>query len=133
MQSKALKIYVCNVMTQYRETAGFKASDHVRTLVAHTHPGIVQVCIVNTKPVPPDLLERYRKEEAFPVEADIEQIRLLGYQVMAGEVISIENYVRHDADKLARMIIDLTLGGRRTSNGAPAATHAAPPKQRVAA
>ncbi len=113
VQSKALKLYVCNVMTQHRETAGFKASDHVRALIAHTNPGAMQVVIVNTKPVPPDLLEKYRKEHAFPVEPDIEVIRQLGYQVVADEVISTQDYVRHDPDKLARLIVQLALGTRR--------------------
>ena len=113
-QSRALKIYICNVMTQFRETAGFKASDHVRTLVQHTNAGIVQVCVVNTMPVPTSLLEKYRKEHAFPVDADIEQIRNLGYQVVADEVISTQDYVRHDPDKLARLIIQLTVGSRRS-------------------
>ncbi|MBI3324006.1 MAG: YvcK family protein [Candidatus Omnitrophica bacterium] len=115
VQSRALKIYICNVMTQFRETAGFKASDHVRTLVQHTSPGILQVCIVNTKPVPTMLLEKYRIEQAFPVEADVEQIRKLGYQALAGDVISTQDYVRHDPDRLARLIIQLTVGSRRTS------------------
>ena len=114
-QSKALKVYVCNVMTQFRETAGFKASDHVRALVAHTNPGIVQVCIVNTNPVPEPLLERYRQEHAEPVEADTETVRKLGYQVVADAVISVQDYVRHDSDKLARSIISLATGARRAS------------------
>ena len=112
VQSKALKVYVCNVMTQSRETHGYRASDHVRVLVAHTNPGIIQVCIVNTEPVPPDLLERYRQEEAFPVEADMERIRALGYQVIFDNIISAENYVRHDPDKVAKLIIQLIVGGR---------------------
>ena len=114
VQSKALKIYVCNVMTQFRETAGFKASDHVRALVAHTNPGILQVCIVNIEPVPEPLLEKYRKEHAFPVEPDVDRIRELGYQVVADEVISTQDYVRHDPDKLAKLIVHLIGGTRRT-------------------
>ncbi|MBI3088385.1 MAG: YvcK family protein [Candidatus Omnitrophica bacterium] len=124
LQSKALKIYVCNVMTQFRETAGFKASDHVRALVAHASPGIIHVCIVNTKPVPPELLERYRTEQAFPVEPDADTIRRLGCQVVTGEVISTADYVRHDADRLARLIVQLAVGRRPLSgswpSGAPA-------------
>ena len=117
VQSRALKIYVCNVMTQFRETDGFAASDHVRTLVAHTNPGILQVCVVNTKLVPPALLERYHTEHAFPVESDVAKIRALGYQVVADAVISTQDYVRHDPDKLARAIIHLTLGARRSPAG----------------
>jgi uncharacterized cofD-like protein len=112
VQSKAMKIYICNVMTQCRETHGFRASDHVRALVAHTNPGITQVCIVNTEPVPPSLLEQYLSEEAFPVEADVERIRALGYQVVAENIISTKNYVRHDSDKIAKLIIQLIVGAR---------------------
>ncbi len=110
--SKAIKLYVCNVMTQFRETRGSRASDHVRALVAHSNPGIIQLCLVNTEPVPPHLLEKYREEEAFPVEADLERIRSLGYQVVADNIISTENYVRHDPDKVAKIIIQLIVGPR---------------------
>ncbi len=119
VQSKALKIYVCNVMTQFRETDGFSASDHVRTLVTHTNPGILHLCIVNTKPVPAALLERYRKEHATPVLVDSQAIRAFGYQVVADEVISTQDYVRHDPDRLAKLIVQLTVGARRVSSSSP--------------
>ncbi len=112
VQSKALKIYVCNVMTQSRETHGYRASDHVRAIVTHTSPGILQVCVVNTEPIPFSLLERYRVEEAFPVEPDLERIRALGYQVVAGDIISSEDYVRHDPDKVAKLLMQLIVGAR---------------------
>jgi uncharacterized cofD-like protein len=110
-------MYVCNVMTQFRETAGFKASDHVRALVAHTSPGILQVCLVNTRAVPEALLEKYRQEHAEPVAPDVDAVRKLGYQVVADEVISAQDYVRHDSDKLARLIISLSTGARRAPVG----------------
>jgi uncharacterized cofD-like protein len=119
VESKAVKIYVCNVMTQSRETHGFKASDHVRALVGHTNPGLIQLVLVNTKPVPEHLLERYRQEEAFPVEADADRIRELGYQVVADDLISTENYVRHDPDKVARLIVQMIVGGRGRHAAAP--------------
>lgn len=112
VQSKATKIYICNVMTQFRETHSYRASDHVRALVAHTNPGIIHLCLVNTEPVPDALRERYRQEEAFPVESDIERIRALGYQVVADNIISTENYVRHDSDKVAKLVIQLIVGAR---------------------
>jgi uncharacterized cofD-like protein len=121
VQSKALKIYVCNVMTQSKETSGFRASDHIQALVRHTNPGLIQVCLVNTEPVPPHLLERYRQEEAYPVEPDVERIRELGYQVVAGNIISTEDYVRHDPDKVAKQIIQLVVGARNKPIAASAA------------
>ena len=122
--SKALKIYVCNVMTQSRETHHYRASDHVRALIAHSNPGILHLCLVNTKPVPEALLDRYRQEGAFPVEADIERIRALGYQVVADNIISTDNYVRHDPDKVAKLIIQLIVGTR----GRPMAPMSAVPQ-----
>ncbi|MBI4340697.1 MAG: YvcK family protein [Candidatus Omnitrophica bacterium] len=126
VQSKAMKIYVCNVMTQHRETNNFKASDHLQALIAHSNPGLVQVCVVNTEPVPVNLLERYRREEAHPVEPDAERLREMGYQVVAEDIISTENYVRHDPDKVAKLIIQLLVGGRgRVSAAARTGTNGA--------
>lgn len=125
VQSKALKIYICNVMTQSRETQGYRASDHVRALVEHTNPGILQLCLINTEPVPPAFLERYREEGAYPVDPDADRIRELGYQVVAENVISIQNHVRHDADKVAKLIIQLIMGsrGRFFGPAAPGGDH----------
>lgn len=130
--SKALRLYICNVMTQSRETADFKASDHVRALVTHSNPGIIHLCLVNTEPVPPTLLDKYREEGAFPVEPDIEQIRALGYQVVADNIISTENYVRHDPHKVAKIVIQLIVGTRgRAPAPAPAETRHGPQEARL--
>jgi len=112
LQSRAVKLYICNVMTQARETSGYRASDHVQALTTHTHSGIVQVVVVNTEPVPADLLERYRQEDAFPVEPDQDRLREMGYQVVAENVISTQNYVRHDSEKIAKLIIQFIVGAR---------------------
>jgi len=125
VQSKALKIYVCNVMTQCRETHGYRASDHLRALIDHTNPGIVQMCLVNTGSVPTELLARYREEEAFPVDGDVGRIREMGYQVVADTIISTDNYVRHDPEQVAKLIIQLVVGARgRMPAPAPSATPA---------
>jgi uncharacterized cofD-like protein len=120
VQSKALKVYLCNVMTQHRETNGYRASDHLRALIAHTNPGIVQVCVVNTGTVPTALLDKYRQEGAFPVEPDVEQIRAMGYQVIAHDIVSTEDYVRHDPDQVAKLILQLIVGTRARPQAAPA-------------
>lgn len=112
VQSSALKVYVCNVMTQFRETHGFTGADHVRALIAHTHPGLIQVCALNAGYVPDELLAKYRSEDAVPVEPDVERIRAMGYQVIVQDFMSTENFVRHDPDKLASELIELKLGTR---------------------
>ncbi|MDP3722743.1 MAG: YvcK family protein [Candidatus Omnitrophota bacterium] len=117
LHSAALRVYLCNVMTQFRETHGFTASDHVRALAAHTHPDVVDLCVVNKGGVPDALLATYRGERAFPVEPDVERIRALGYQVVIDDLISSENMVRHDPEKLARAVMRLEWGSRRPPAG----------------
>jgi len=114
--SKAIKIYICNVMTQSGETDGYKASDHMKAIIAHTTPDIATHCIVNTGKVPEKMLDRYKQERAYPVSPDINIIEKMGYRVIAGNVINTADYVRHDSAKLARIINDMG-SARRKHNG----------------
>jgi uncharacterized cofD-like protein len=105
--SKAIKIYVCNVMTQKGETDGYKASDHLRVIVEHTAPGVVDYCIVNTTKIHDTILERYKEEGAHPVIADPENLKKMKYKVIEAHIVKIKDYVRHDSEKLAKIIVDL--------------------------
>jgi len=98
------KIYVCNIMTQPGETSDFKASDHVRGLVAQTDPRILDAAIVNTGTIPAFLREKYAKEKAVLVEPDSARIRDFGYAVIEEDLVSAQDHVRHDSTKLARII-----------------------------
>ncbi len=115
VRSKATKIYICNVMTQAGETDNFTASDHLRVLIEHTHPKIIDYFIVNTAPIPLHLSEKYRSENAFPVINDSYKIKELGYRVIEEDVISTVNFVRHNPEKLACSIIDMVLSVKRGS------------------
>src|SRR6185369_11235555 len=68
--SRAVKIYVCNVMTQRGETDTYTVSDHVRTLLAHTGPNFVHYVIANKEAVPSKLLQKYGALKQEPVVVD---------------------------------------------------------------
>ncbi len=104
--SKAVKIYVCNVMTQPGETDDMRASDHVRALLENAGRGIADIAIVNTKP-PERLLEAYASEGQVPVEADLYAVEALGVTPVAADVISETETVRHDPAKLAHTVIEI--------------------------
>ncbi len=106
-KSSALKIYICNVMTQSGETEGYSAYDHIKAIADHSLPRIIDYCIVNSSEISPELRERYSHENSFPVTADIEKIRHAGYRVIEDDIINAKDYVRHDASKLARIIVGL--------------------------
>lgn len=105
--SPVSKIYVCNIMTQPGETEKFKASDHLKALIAHTHPKILDTCIVNAGRIPAAMLEKYARDNSIPVEADSSVIRDMGYNVVEEDFVSVPDYVRHDAGKLAKIIANL--------------------------
>jgi len=106
--SSAYKIYVCNMMTQPGETDGFTASDHLRVLLEHTDSKLVDACLINDAVVSnEDALSRYHKENSYPVAADGEGIKAMGVKVIAADLLSVTDYVRHDSMKLTQALIKL--------------------------
>jgi uncharacterized cofD-like protein len=116
MSSKAIKIYVCNVMTQKGETDGYKASDHLRAIVDHTAPGIINYCIVNTARISQEMLKKYEGEFSYPVTADIENLKKMKVKAVEAHIISTRDYVRHDSVRLAKIIVDLVGSLKKEKN-----------------
>ncbi len=107
-RSRALKVYVCNVMTQQGETRGFRASDHARVLLEQGGRGLFDYVLINTRrPRNQELLARYAQEGAEPVEPDVDAIRALGLHPVSEDLISEEELVRHDPRKIATVLLQL--------------------------
>lgn len=109
----AIKIYVCNVMTQYGETDDFSASDHVKSIIEHIESNIIDYCVVNKGPIPEDLLAKYAEEKSEPVKVDIEDLHRLGCKVVTENMISNTDYVRHNPQKLAMILMNIITNVRR--------------------
>lgn len=106
-RSQAVKVYVCNVMTQPGETDGYTVTDHVRAILEHAGPGLLDYVVVNTLPVPGLLREKYRGQGALPVKYDPERLAELGVAAVTGELASLTDLVRHDPERLAQVILSL--------------------------
>ncbi len=104
--ASAIKIYVCNVMTQPGETDGYTAAAHVRALLRGADAKICEVVVVNDE-LPRKLREAYAEEGQLPVAVDEEQLRSLGVRVVRSNVISETQTVRHDSDRLAAVVIGI--------------------------
>jgi uncharacterized cofD-like protein len=112
----AVKMYVCNVMTQPGETDGMTAADHVESLLAGAGERVCDYVIVNAE-APFRLLAAYAQEGQVPVKPDVERIAALGLEPIDAAVISETETVRHDPDKLATVvfaIVDRTVADRAT-------------------
>jgi uncharacterized cofD-like protein len=104
--ASAFKIYVCNVMTQTGETENFSAADHLRVILKHTRNDVVDAILVNSTEISvAEALERYKLENSFPVKADVDSIRAMGFKVYAEDVVGVKDYVRHDSRKLTQALI----------------------------
>jgi uncharacterized cofD-like protein len=105
--SSALKIYVCNVMTQPHETSGFGASDHVRAVIEQAKRRVFDYVLVNTTPPSEELVRRYSSADSFFVHPDLDSIRAMGFRPVAGDYLSESAVVRHDPRKLSQSIVRL--------------------------
>lgn len=109
--SKAKKIYVCNIMTQPGETDGFSVSDHIKTLIRHAkYEKIIDAVLVNTE-LPAALIAPYRDAGSEPVEVDTNEIKKMGIEIVQKNLIEDKrfedghsSFVRHSPGRLARVI-----------------------------
>ncbi len=106
-KTEAVVGYVCNVMTQRPETAGFSASRHVRAILEHSAPDLLDFVLVSTSGIPEKLLTAYAAEGSVPVAADMAELsKLQGIRIIAADLASTDNLVRHNSARLAEVLLD---------------------------
>ena len=118
--SSALKAYLVNLMWQPGETTNFRASDHVAALLRHAgrySRSLIDVCVVNTRPITGKILEKYRAQAARPVENDVEKLRQMGLQVIGDDLLRMSRFnsdgkIRHDSGVLSAIAVKLAQEGR---------------------
>ena len=105
-ESKGLKVYVCNVMTQEGETEGYTVSDHIAAIFAHSASGLFQLCLTNSSPIPKGVAARYAEEGAELLKCDTAACNRLGVEIVDRPIATVANgYVRHHPGHLARELI----------------------------
>ena len=106
--ARAVKVYVCNIMTQDGETEGMTASEHVKALLDHSGPGLIDLCLCNSAPVRAGLVERYKVEDAVPIVVDRPAIEALGVEVVERPLASETlNYARHSFARLSAAVMEI--------------------------
>ena len=105
--TSALKLYVCNIMTQRGETDGYDVKDHIQAILKHSGKGIIDYVVANTGTISKELQDKYMEEEAKEVVIDEDDIKKLNVDIIKGDFIKIKNgYVRHDPEKLAAILME---------------------------
>jgi len=104
--AKALRVYICNVMTQPNETDDFTAQDHLQAIVEHAGL-VVDVMVMNGRRPSEQIVASYAAMNQYPVQFDLEAIRALGVTPFFGDIIAEDDYVRHDPNALAQTVFQL--------------------------
>ena len=105
--SGAVKVYVCNVMTEPGETQGYTAQDHLAAIFRHAGPHVVDWIIVNDAPISDGMVRKYLHEGAEPVKWDRKILESMGVHVVEAPVASQAELVRHDPDTIAAVVTAL--------------------------
>lgn len=110
IQSSAIKMFICNVMTQPGETDHYSAHDHLQAIYDHVGIQLFDYVIVNNGNIPEDVQVKYAEKGARPVRLDLDIITERGYKVIADELVMFKTYLRHDTSKLSKHIYHLVKG-----------------------
>ena len=115
-ESKAKKIYVCNVMTQHGETDNYSVCDHIVAINKHVEENIFDLVIASSREFDDSILSKYHKEKQEPVKIDHEKIEALGIKLIKNNDVGIvdNNTIRHNADKVSELIYDYIIDDKPT-------------------
>jgi uncharacterized cofD-like protein len=107
-ESSAIKVFVCNLMTQANESLGLTAADHIRAITKHAGAQLFDYALINRAPVPPELKAKYALEGATQIVADLDAIEALGVCPVLGDYLEEGPIARHATDRVAHDLLALT-------------------------
>jgi uncharacterized cofD-like protein len=111
-RSRALKAYFVNLMWQPGETIGFRASDHVNAIHLHAGLPLIDVAVVNTRPISARQRRKYAAHEVRSVLNDVDRLAEMGLQVVATDLLDSGDSVRHDPRASADVALQLAKRGQ---------------------
>ena len=113
-RSRALKAYFVNLMWQPWETMHYSAFDHVDAIHRHAGGPLVDIAILNKRPIAGALRRAYAAQKVFAVENDIPRLTEQSIEVIERNLLLTKGEkVRHDSDQTAAVIVELALRARQ--------------------
>lgn len=112
--SKAKKLYICNLITQPGETLNFTVSKHVEVLLKYLGQDGIDAVIANKAKISKVLCDKYAsKEQKYPVEFDEKRLNELNIKVISDKLYKIEdNMIRHDSLKTSYLVYSYLMGDK---------------------
>jgi len=107
LESSAIKVFICNLMTQANESLGLTAADHIRALNDHAGVQLFDYGLINRKAASPEMKAKYALEGASQIVLDLEGIEAIGVCPVQGEYLEEGAVARHATDRLAHDLMAL--------------------------
>lgn len=107
-ESKAIKVYIANIMTEKGETNNYALSDHIRAIFEHSGGAVFDFCICDTGEIIPEYIRLYHTKGSEVVDVDYDNLKPLGVKVMKRDLSRVINEkIRHDADTVALTLMEI--------------------------
>ena len=107
-ESKAIKIYVNNIMTEPGQTDDYSVQDHIKAIIDHCGEGLIDYCIYDTGEVIPEYIKMYNKEGSDLVEQKINDPAVKRIKFIKKNISTIiDGKIRHDPYMIAESAITL--------------------------
>lgn len=106
--SKAMRFYISNIMTEPGQTDNYTLSEHFRAIKEHVGTDIFDYCLADTGEIIPEYIRKYNKEGSEPVEIDSKNLSNYSIKVIQRNMSCIKNdKIRHNSDIIASTIIEM--------------------------
>ena len=107
-ESKAIKIYVSNIMTEPGQTDNYTLSEHIKAILDHAGKGVVDYCIYDSGEIIPEFIKIYNRRGQDVVEQDIQKSKELGVKLLEKNLSQIvDDNIRHNTEAVAESVIEL--------------------------
>lgn len=118
--SKAVKIYVSNLVSKSGQTDGFTVSDHAKEIERFAGTPILDYVLYNQEAPSPEVAKRYEEEGGYITSVDTEVLSQQQYRPIGGNflgamassndadtLIGKRSLIRHDAKRVAAAILEV--------------------------
>jgi len=107
LESHAVKVFICNLMTQANESLDLTVADHIRALNNHAGIRLFDYALINRKTASSEMKAKYALEGASQIVVDLEAIQALGVCPVLGDYLEEGEVARHANNRVAHDLIAL--------------------------
>jgi uncharacterized cofD-like protein len=117
-KSKAVKVFICNLMTQPGETDGYSAKKHLEAIREHAPQFEFDYVVLNNRPVSDLQARTYAEDgaEQIGVNGSISPETIEGAELIYGNLLDEGEKVRHHPARLAQTILLCAIKERKEVN-----------------